>query len=239
MKSLVIGTGQIGSALYENIKNVFDSYKRDIEDLPLEGVEVLHICFPDSDEFVSFVKKYQEEYKPDLTIVHSSIGVGKTRELGEKVVYSPMRGRHPQLVSEMKMFTKFVGGYNAEDVQKACNYLEFCRFHTIKSYSPHTLELVKLLSNIHMGIECAWAQEVKRICKAFGADYDTYLDWEKTYMKGYQLSGDTHLSRPILSPLPIGGHCILECTDILSKSFKSLAFDFIKTSNEKAKIENA
>lgn len=239
MKSLIIGEGQIGSALYENISGVFECYIRDIEDLPLNGVEVLHICFPDSDEFVSFVKSYQSQYKPALTIVHSSILVGKTKELGENVVYSPMRGRHPKLATEMKLFAKFVGGYDPISVDKAADYLSRCGFEVRKSGRPETLELLKLLSNIHMGLEVAWAQEVKRICQEFSADYRLYFEWEDTYRKGYVLSGDTHLMRPIMSPKPIGGHCILECTDILSKSFKSMAFEFIKASNEKAKSENA
>lgn len=237
MKSLVIGKGQIGSALYENIKGVFECYIRDVEDLPLDGVEVLHICFPDSDEFVSFVKSYQNQYKPNLTIIHSSILPGKSKELGD-VVYSPMRGRHPKLATEMKLFAKFVSG-DPISVGKAAEYLSRCGFEVRISDSPETLELVKLLSNIHMGLEVAWAQEVKRICEKFSANYSTYLDWEDTYRKGYVLTGDVHLMRPIMSPKPIGGHCILQCTDILSQSFKSMAFDFIKASNEKAKVENA
>lgn len=233
MKSLIIGKGEIGSALYEVVKGIYDTTIRDVDSLEVQGVEVLHICFPDSPNFVDYVNDYKKQYKPILTIIHSSIGVGKTQELGTGVVYSPMRGRHPKLVREIKSFVKFVGGFSSKDVELAKTYLEVVGFEVMVTDNPSTLELVKLLSNIHMGLECAWAQEVKRILEYFEGDHKTYLAWESTYNGGYKTVGDEHLIRPIMNPKPIGGHCILECTDILSKQFPSLAFDFIKESNDK------
>lgn len=237
MKSLVIGQGQIGSALYDVIKDHHESFIRDMDYLDVQGLEVMHICFPDSVNFVDYVEDYIHTYRPKLTIIHSSIGIGKTRVLGKRIVYSPMRGRHPKLSTQMKVFPKYVSAYDERDAEIASSYLKTCGFNVVISKSPHTLELVKLLSNIHMGLECAWAQEVERIVEHFEGDHEIYKEWEKSYSEGYKQVGDDHLIRPLMDAKPIGGHCIVECTDILSKQFHSQAFDFIRSSNEKCKRE--
>jgi hypothetical protein len=234
MKSLVIGAGQVGSGLFEIISKEHESYLRDIEDFPMAGIEVLHICYPEHDGFEETTKKYIEEYKPRLTIINSSITVGTTSKCGENVVYSPVRGRHPNLATEMLVYPKFVSGKNISDVVTATEYFEKCGWTVHASNSPETLELLKLLSNIHMGLEVAWRQEVKRILNHFNVRSEDYTLWEQTYNDGYVELGQEHLVRSMMSPDPIGGHCILECNQILKSQFPSKAFDFIQESNEKA-----
>jgi len=237
MKSLIIGRGQVGSALYEVIKDFHETYIRDIEDLDIEGVEVLHICYPEHDGFIETTLAYVEKYKPQLTIINSSVGVGTTNQIGTDIVYSPVRGRHPKLSEDMKIYTKFVFSHNQENREKASAYFEACNLKVAEHISPMAGELIKLLSNIHMGVEIAWRQEVSRMLKEFGVDSLVYDEWEETYRNGYIESKDHNLIRPSMSPAPIGGHCILPCTEILKKQFPSKILDFVLESNEKAKGE--
>lgn len=233
MKSLVIGKGQVGEAIYENIKIAHESYIRDIEPFACEGVEVLHICFPYSASFVDHVKKYVEEYKPKLVIVNSSVLVGTTKKLGKEFVYSPVRGRHPKLVKEVKDYIKVVASENLASVKMAGNYFEKCGLDVYESIDPTGVELMKLLSNVHMGVEILWRQEVERMLKAFKVSPALYENWEQQYLNGYFRTGDFNLIRSTMNPGPIGGHCILDCVDILSKNFASKLLDLIVESNNK------
>jgi len=238
MKVLVIGSGQIGKAIHEIIKPFHDVHIRDIDDMSMDGIEVLHICYPDGIDFIENTENYIRQYKPALTIIHSSVAVETTEEINGHVVHVPVRGRHPKLAQEIPAFRLFVGGKDKEDVLKACAYLEGCGLVTKQVEGTRGTEICKLLSNIHMGLEIAWRQEVERILKQYEVSPSIYEEWEESYNLGYRITGDEHLTRPILNPGPIGGHCILQCTDILSSKYPSHVFDFIKESNEKAKRDS-
>lgn len=237
MKVLIIGNGQIGRAMQEILSPKHEVHIRDVEDYPLSGVDYLHICYPDSLYFVQETRKYIAQYKPTVTIIHSSIGVGKTIACGSHVVHAPIRGRHPHLAKQIPAFPIFVGGENDEDTALVCGYLEGCNLVAVPVKNPMGTELVKLLSNVHMGLEIAWRQEVARILQASNVDPLIYERWEESYNEGYRITDNENLTRPRMRPDPIGGHCILECTDILGKTFQSKAFDFIKESNEKEKTK--
>lgn len=237
MKSLIIGAGEVGTSLFKVISPCHETRIKDLAPMEVDGVEVLHICYPDSDRFVEITKNYILKYKPKLTIVNSSVKVGTTLELGKEVVYSPIRGRHPNLESEIKIYAKLVAGFDVQQIELAREYFELCGLNVIASDDPSGLELCKLLSNIHMGLEIAWRQEVSRILKNFNVGEPVYQHWEETYQQGYLDLNQPHLIRPIMRPDPIGGHCILPCTEILKGQFSSKAFDFILESNEKRKGE--
>lgn len=234
MKSLIIGAGQVGSSLHKIISRAHECQIRDIHPLEVNNLEILHICYPDSDAFVKITRGYIEEYKPRLTIINSSVGVGKTDQCGPHVVNSPVRGRHPNLETEMLAYPKFIGTDNAADGLLAARHFEDCGWETVIC-DAKTTEFLKLISNVHMGLEIAWRQEVERMMDAFRVDKAAYLAWEKSYNAGYKWSGHDHLIRPLMNPDPIGGHCILPCTEILLKQFQSQALRFILESNESRK----
>jgi len=60
-----------------------------------------------------------------------------------------------------------------------------------------------------------------------------YTRWEKSYQTGYRKLKQYNLIRSIMRPDPIGGHCILPCTEIANKQFVSKAFEFILERNQK------
>ncbi len=237
MKSLIIGAGQVGTSLKEVLSTHYDVVIRDLDDLQVEDVKVLHICYPDHEGFAENTNKYVEQYKPELTIIHSSIPVGTTADCGDDFVYSPVRGRHPYLATEMKKFTKFVASKNSLTAQRALIYFESCGWPVTLVDKPESLEFFKVLSNVHMGLEIAWRQEVERMCQHFGIKPGEYERWEKTYRDGYLKTSDYNLIRSLMKPDPIGGHCILPCTEILLSQYKSRLCEFILESNEKAKVE--
>lgn len=232
MKVLILGNGQIGQAMEAILSPYHKVTVKDTEDLQLSGVEIMHVCYPDSIYFLTETQAYMEQYRPKLTIIHSSVSPGKTAACGSHVVNCPVRGRHPNLAKEIPAFPLFIGGESREDVALAVEYLSGCNLVCADAGDPQGTELVKLLSNVHMGLEIAWRQEVKRMLDRFGVDPLVYERWEDSYKEGYRITDNEQLTRPRLRPDPIGGHCILECTDILSKRFESKIFDFIRESNE-------
>lgn len=240
MKSLVIGQGQIGMALHQIFSGAHECRIRDVlvEANDPMGVEVLHIAYPYSENFVEHTLAYIEWYKPRLTIIHSSVAVGTTDLCGPHVVHAPERGRYPNLAQEMAAFTKFVGGRQNDDRELARDYFAKCKWPVVLVDDPSWTELVKLLSNAHLGLEIAWRQEVRRIAKSFGLHgHAVYNAWEDSYNRGHMALGHKQLVRPTVRPDPIGGHCILPCIDILSEQFSSEAFEFIRRSNAKREAE--
>lgn len=238
MRTLIIGKGQVGQSLFQVIKDFHETFIRDLDDLKLKDVSILQICYPDHKDFENTTKRYIEKYNPILTIINSSVSVGTTDKCGPGVVYSPVRGRHPKLVSDMKIYQKFIFGRNPADLSIAENYFHQCGLDVSLFDDPKAGELMKLISNVHMGVEIAWRQEVQRMLEILEIEPLIYEMWEDTYSKGYIKSGDYNLIRPSMSPGPIGGHCIIPCTEILKKQFPSKILEFILESNEKSKTKH-
>lgn len=232
MKSLVIGNGQVGQAIYSVIRKHHEAYVRDLEDYAIDNIEVLHICYPEHDDFIETTRKYILQYKAAVVVIHSSIRVGTCNKLSDNIVYSPVRGRHPKLASDLLIYPKFIFSNNEIVRNIAFDYFDKCGFQCYSFENPSAGELLKLLSNIHMGIEIAWRQEVDRILKHYGVNSAIYEEWEESYQIGYTESGDSHIARPLMRPDPIGGHCIIPCTEILAKQFPSKIFDFVLDSNQ-------
>lgn len=230
MKSLVIGNGQIGSALVEILMRVHEVYVRDVEDFEMRGCGVLHIAYPYSDDFVEQTLKYIGQYKPILTMVHSTVAIGTTEKLGKHVVHTPERGRHPNLAEEMLVYTKFIGGSDSDDCEAAAVYFRACGWDTKIIDDSKITEALKLISNVHMGLEIAWRQELDY----WGVNPGAYTAWEDSYYRGYIHQGNMKLIRPRMDPDPIGGHCILSSVEILKKAmFASEFLKLIERTNER------
>lgn len=239
MKGLIIGRGEVGSALHRVLSEHYNTEIRDVDHVEPAGFEILHIAYPDGPMFVSTCQAYIDQYKPKLTVIHSSVSVGTTDKLGLiNVAHSPVRGRHPNLHREMRTFPKFIGGRDPATVTLAKKYFELAGWPVIVCGDPRATELIKMLSNVYLGLEIAWRQEVERMCKHFSVDSAHYEAFELTYVNGYKKLDQEFFIRPQLSPKPIGGHCILPCTDLLGMQYPSKAFDFIRSSNAQAVSEN-
>ena len=236
MKSLIIGNGQVGSSLYKVVSPHHETLVKDVDDLEADGIEILHLCFPFSEEFVEIANKYIEKYKPKVTVNHASVELGTTEKLKGLVCYSPIRGKHPNLDKGIKVFDKFIAGpKEATDIID--KYFRDANVKTIVYDEGYikTLEFCKLMSNIRYGYEICFMQEAERIAGKYKINLDTFKMFEESYNEGYKELGEDYMVRPILFGGIIGGHCVIQNMDILSKQCPSEMFDWMYFSHNKRK----
>ena len=252
-KVLVVGLGEVGRPLFELLKECgrFEVYGLDVDEdkmravgqsvsaLP-EEVDVMHVCIPCGDRvrFVEIVAGYADKFKPKLLIVNSTVPPGTTMDVYRRcpkclVAHSPVRGVHKSLGYmkwELKRWTKYIGGVNAEAGEAARKHFEEAGFKTKVLKGCAETELAKLFETTYRAWMIACFQEMHRISKHFGADFDSVVDFLE----------DTHrvrLDRPVMFPDVIGGHCLIPNTELLLKSYDSEFLRLILKSNEKRKIE--
>lgn len=230
MKTLIVGAGEIGNSLFDVFNCEYDCIIID-KDNVTNGItiipfEIMHICFPYSDKFVDAVKEYQDKYKPKYTVIHSTVPVGTSDELG--AVHSPAIGIHPHLGESLKTFTKFLGGKDASEVA------QYFRRAGIKVYLTDfsdTTELMKIMSTTYYGMCIEYTKEVKRQCDEHMVPFEMWTIWTDNYNKGYQKLGYPDYTRPNLVPMmtKIGGHCVSQNLELLDSPFT----EFLKEQNER------
>ena len=248
---LVVGLGEVGRPLFELLRESgkFHVYGFDIDEskvreigqseLPSE-VDVLHVCYPcaDQGEFVQVTADYRRRFKPKLTIINSTVPPGTTMRVFKAcgdgfVAHSPVRGVHrsrEHMKSELQRWIKYVGGVNTKSAELARRHLEELRLKVKVLMSSTETELAKLFETTYRTWMIACFQEMHRISRYFGADFDQVVDFLE----------DTHrvrLDRPIHFPAVIGGHCLIPNTKLLLKSYDSEFIRLLLRSNEKRKEE--
>ena len=247
---LVVGLGEVGCSLFELLRESekFEVYGWDIDekkmqdiqqgDLPKE-VNVLHICYlcRDQKEFVKTAADYVKQFKPELTIINSTVPPRTTEKVhalaGGYLVHSPIRGMHKSSDS-MKRYllflTKYIGGVDEESARLARKHFEALKIKIKRLKSPVETELAKLFETTYRAWMIACFQSMHRISRFFGADFDDVVDFlEDTH----RVRGD----RPIHFPAVIGGHCLIPNVELLAKSYDSKFLRLILESNEKRKEE--
>lgn len=212
MKHLVIGLGEVGSAIQRILLcDGWDSTKkRKPENKPYD---MLHICFPYSDSFVESVQKYVHEYIPKYVVVHSTVPVGTCDEHGW--IHSPVRGVHPNLEKGIRTFTKYFGGINADVAAHVFTEQGITTLTTVKAKDT---EALKLWDTTQYGIMIALEKEIYAYCKRHGLDFDlVYKHANKSYNEGYMKLERPEVVRPYLDQHdgPIGGHCVIPNATIM------------------------
>jgi UDP-N-acetyl-D-mannosaminuronate dehydrogenase len=234
-KVVVVGLGEVGKPLLELASRHHEVIGVDIEPPKrLENVDVLHICFPfEIKDFIGESARYIELFKPALTIVNSTVGIGTTRAIAERtgtpVVNSPVRGKHVRMLEELQHYTKFVGASDPAAAQLAAKHFESMGLKTKILSAPEATELAKLTETTYFGLIIAWAQEVERYCDRVNQDYaevSSFYDEIKFLPAKY-------------FPGVIGGHCVMPNIDILTKFEDSELLKAIKTSNQKKVARDA
>lgn len=231
---VVVGLGEVGKPLLEVLSSHYSTQGVDIapSTAGIESTDVLHICFPfEIRDFVGETARYIEMFRPKLTIINSTIGVGTTRLVAERtgtpVVNSPVRGKHVRMLEELRHYTKFIGALDPAIGEEAARHFQAAGLKTKILTSPEATELAKLTETTYFGLMIAWAQEIERYCDESGADYKEIISFY-----------DEINFFPTVKYFPgvIGGHCVMPNIKILSKFTKSEILEAIETSNQ-MKIE--
>lgn len=204
MVDLVIGAGEIGTA----IQAIFNSdvIGRDMV-APKDDYDLLHICFPYSNEFIDQVERYQSKYRARYTIIHSTVPLGVNRKL--RGVASPCRGIHPNLEKGIRTFPKILAG---QDASLVADYFRKAGLKVILYDEPEAAEAAKLFDTEYYRHCIEFAKEVKEYCMKHNLNYsEVYTIPNITYNEGYKELGHPEYQRPVLQPImtDIGGHCLL------------------------------
>ena len=225
---LIIGAGEIGTSFY-NLLNDFAEVQIRDRDSDITGqFDYIHLAFPatDRDTFVRQAQEYGALYQPHTIVVHSTVAPGTIREMGEKAVHVPVRGKHPNLEKSIKTFRLYVGGNDPVRVKDVANILQQFVPDVFPldpaQHPPETTELLKILDTTYLGWTVLYEKEAKRICQRYGVDFEAvYTDANKTYNSGYSTLGDSQFVRPVLKHFPgkIGGHCVVPNCRLLPDSY--------------------
>lgn len=219
MKHLVVGSGEVGSALWVVLNDAVSVVIRDMD--PHDGCyDVLHVAFPWGERFEAEVKAYADHHEADLVVVHSTVPVGTCDPHGW--VHSPVTGRHPHLSTSLRAFTKRFGGARATDAAAA-----FARAQVTVQVLPRAIdtEAGKLWELVQFGLQVRIQKAIHAWCEANGCDPDiVYTQFARHYNAGYTALGHPHLTRPVLEhqPGPIGGHCVTQCSALLDHPLAEL-----------------
>jgi len=227
MKSLVIGKGEVGKSLFNVLSKAHPVKIRDKKELKYDP-EIIHICFPYSENFVKAVKAYQKEYKPRYTVIHSSVPIGTSYKCA--ALHSPVRGIHPHLEEGLKTFVKLIGG---QVDQKVLTYFRQARITIIHcSRNTRDTEAGKLWSTTQYGLFIILEKLIHDYCEKNKLSFEVvYTLFNETYNHGYIGMGMPYHTRPILKHVPgaIGGHCVIPNCHLLKSEIIS---NFVIKQNE-------
>lgn len=219
MSSLVIGNGQIGSALAK----VLGAPVRDIEPIGSVQADTLHICFPWFNGAAQAIDSYVAEHGAKRVVIHSTFPVGAYIS-NPGWLCSPVRGRHPDLEDGIRTFVKHVGGRSLAAMQPVLAEFEDAglSFETLVGVdAAATLALSKLVELAEFGVSVAVEKETERLFREYGFDHSAYREFQRSYNDGYETLGERRFVKPSLvhMPGPDRGHCVSANTPMLPSKF--------------------
>jgi len=228
MQTVIIGMGEVGKALGEMFKDShhydsswdFDIYSMAAEISQNGDPVVLHIAFPFNRDFVNQVRRYEVMFKSTYTVIHSTVPIGTSRQLG--AYHSPVRGVHPHIAESMRTFETYLAPntpYN-DATQALFKYFWDAGFKMNGVADSDNTEAGKLWSLAAYAISITLEKQIHEHCEKNGLDFDlVYKDFTETYNAGYNLMGHPEYTRPILKHMdgPIGGHCVIPGTKMLEE----------------------
>jgi UDP-N-acetyl-D-mannosaminuronate dehydrogenase len=218
-KILVVGLGEVGSALASVIERHMPIYRHDIEPVDIsDEIDIMHICIPFQSriQFETSVVGYLTRFKPKLTVINSTVQPGTTRAImqrtGMPVAYSPVRGKHARMTEELLTYVKYLAAVDPLIAARAEKHFQSVGMSTRIMSRPETLELAKLSETTYFGVLIAFAQELNRYAKVSGAEYEEVID----FFGEVKFLPDTRYF-----PGFIGGHCVIPNIHLLLKTADS------------------
>ena len=230
-KTLVVGLGEVGGALADVLDGTRPVLRHDIERREFKDpIGIMHICIPfaSSAQFEPLVVDYIGRFKPELTIINSTVLPGTTRSISEKsgtpVAYSPVRGKHVKMAKDLLHYVKFVAAGEEEWAEKAAAHFQQHGMKTRVLDKPETLEVAKLGETTYFGVIIAWAQELNRYVERVGGDYDEAIEF---------FDEVAFLPRQRYFPGFIGGHCVIPNINLLLKIDSAPLLEAVLDSNQR------
>lgn len=231
----IVGHGEVGQAL--EILYTNKPFSVIVEDIKKpskrEEVTILNICFPYNDDFLDKVHECIKDFKPLLTIIHSTVLPGTTKRLQSLtprgfVVHSPVRGNHPYLYDSLKRFVKYIGSDTEDGKFLATAHFKCLDLNSVSMKNSFSTELAKILCTTYYGLCIAWHQQAKDLCDRHNLEFNEVMtDWNNSYNEGYKEIHMENVNRPILYPPgeKIGGHCVIPNAELLSYLTESSLVD--------------
>lgn len=230
-KSLVIGAGEIGTAIHGVLKS--KKKPADIRDVkePKEqkSYDILHIAIPYTDKFISSVQGYIEQYNPKLAIVYSSTPIGTCEKISEVIVHSPVEGRHPKLKESILVAPRWLGSSDEESLFMALEFWKDVGVVVRPALSSRFTEMLKMRSTAKYGVNLVWTDYEKQLADSVGADWNMVKLFDFDYNYLYEVTGWPQFSRYILDPPEgvIGGHCVVPNAELLNADHPHPMLDMI------------
>lgn len=236
----IVGYGEIGESLEKcylgkDFQIKIADISKNINNLT-QDIDILNVCIPYTDKFVDIVTTYITDYKPKLTIIHSTIIPNTTRQIITKsnnkmVVHSPVRGVHPKLYEGLKTFIKVIGSDDAAAIDATKKHFDELELKYEIYYNSTASELAKILCTTYYGMCIAFHNDIFQLCEKYDVPFnEVATKWNTTYNEGYQKLGMSNVIRPVLYPPKdnkIGGHCIIPNAKLCKQFFDSLGLDYI------------
>jgi len=248
LKSIVVGLGETGYPLWQVLDQGYDGHvipfdlKSPLYPEQYAGdYSILNICIPYSEKFVEISQNYQKRFKPQFTVIHSTVPIGTTRKIGN-AVHSPILGKHGRMLEDLRTYPKWIGGERAEEVAL---YFNGAKMRTNVVKTPEETEALKLMCLAKYGMSIAFSVYQKQVCDKLGIPYEDVHLWDTFYNENVMPS----LKRPLIEPPHdglIGGHCVVAGSRILNEQFPNvMLFEVLrhdknrttKTLSSGAKIE--
>ena len=243
---ILIGFGEVGQALESVLRErrivfVHDPYQERWATPDAERPEWLHIAIPFSDDFFQTILEYVKKFAPQRIMVHSTVKIGTTRRVADMVeqpvVYSPIRGRHPNLARGIREFPKYYAvGVGGQIDQEVRDYFAAAGMQVRKAPSYETLEWMKLQETTTFGAVLAIWQEIEeeanRLPGGLVQNLNALKQWLFEKRKVYD--GDIGFFPIIdLVPGPTGGHCIGPNWELLRPWMSEEFYDWLTKTNER------
>jgi UDP-glucose 6-dehydrogenase len=229
--TLVVGLGEVGSALSQVLRRTGRVLEHDIERCEFDDpIGVMHLCIPFTRQadFEATALSYIERFKPILTIINSTVVPGTSRAIASRakapIAYSPVRGKHIRMAEDLLKYRKFVAASDDHTADRAAEHFRAAGMTTQCISKLETLELAKLGETTYFGVLIAFAQELNRYAGKVDGDYAEALDFFEEV---------DFLPNTKYFPGFIGGHCVIPNIDLMRTIAASPMLEAVLESNRR------